>query len=274
MNSSLVRAIVFVAVSCGLLVAAGPVVGILAATTGMSNIPVWAYAAVVTSLLLAATTAAIRWDGTSLRCLGLAPERDRLRQVAFGFALTAGLFALVAVIRGGIVGAEWTFSGPSATLGVAAGLLTALLLLLPEELLFRGYAFQRVVHALGAWPAILLSSALFGLYHLVGSGMWGMGAFFQTAMPALGGVVFGWAALRTNGLALPIGLHLGGNWVQSSVVSLRPQGDTMFPAAWTAHLTDLQQRTLYSPDLSAHLPYIATMCIALVVLRVNLRSHD
>jgi membrane protease YdiL (CAAX protease family) len=45
-------------------------------------------------------------------------------------------------------------------LGIGAGLVTALLLLLPEELLFRGYAFQRPVHAVGAWPGILVSAAL------------------------------------------------------------------------------------------------------------------
>jgi membrane protease YdiL (CAAX protease family) len=41
-------------------------------------------------------------------------------------------------------------------------------------------------------------------------------------MPALGGVVFGWAAVRSSGLALPIGLHLGGNRIQASVLSFQP----------------------------------------------------
>jgi membrane protease YdiL (CAAX protease family) len=267
---SLLQAIIFVGVGCGLVIAAGPVVGILAATTGMSTVPVWTYAAVVTALLLAATVLALRWDGTGLHSLGFVPTRDRFRELALGLTLGAVLFALMAIVRGAMAGAEWTFSELNASL--AAGLVTALLFLLPEELLFRGYAFQRLVHAVGAWPGILMSAALFGLYHLAGSGMWGMGAFFQAAMPALGGVLFGWAAVRTRGLALPIGLHLGGNWVQSAVFSFRPHADGAPAAGWTAYLTDHQQQLLYAPDLSAHAPYIGAMLVAVVALRMVLRS--
>ena len=120
------------------------------------------------------------------------------------------------------------------------------------------------------WPGILTSAILFGLYHLAGSGMWGIGAFFRAAMPALGGVVFGWLAVRTRGLALPIGLHLGGNWVQAAVLSFRTQPAAGPAAAWTADLTESQQWALYGPDLPNHLPFILTMLLAVVVLRLAL----
>ena len=42
-----------------------------------------------------------------------------------------------------------------------------------------------------------------------------MGWVFRLGMPTLGGLVFGVAMIRSGGLALPIGLHLGGNWVQA-----------------------------------------------------------
>ena len=49
-----------------------------------------------------------------------------------------------------------------------------------------------------------------------------MGLVFQFLMPTIGGLLFAWAAIRSGGLALPIGLHLGGNWVQASVAVFGP----------------------------------------------------
>ena len=266
----LAKALVFTAIALGLVVAAGPIVGAVAAVAGLSSVPAAAYAAVVCALLLAATGLAFHREGLDLGSLGLAPSRDRIRELAIGFAAGVLLFAGLALVRGALAGVAWTFGGVNAMLPVLASLIVALLLLLPEELLFRGYAFQRLIQAVGVWPGILISAVLFGLYHLAGSGMWGIGAFFRAAMPALGGVVFGWLAVRTRGLALPIGLHLGGNWVQAAVFSFRTQPDTGSVAAWKAYLNESQQWALYGSDLPSHLPFIVTMFVAVVVVRLAL----
>jgi hypothetical protein len=270
----LLKAVVFTAIALALVMAAGPIVGTLAALTGVSSVPAPAYAAVVCALLLAVTRVALHREGLGLGSLGLVPSRDRIRELAIGFAAGVLLFATLALVRGALAGVTWTFGGLSAMLPVLASLFVALVLLLPEELLFRGYAFQRLVQAGGVWPAILTSAFFFGLYHLVGSGMWGIGAFFRGAMPALGGVVFGWLAVRTRGLALPIGLHLGGNWTQAAVLSFRSQSDAGPAAAWTAYLTDSQQWALYGPELSSHLPFIVTMMVAFVVLGLSSRPRE
>jgi CAAX protease family protein len=264
----LLRAVGFTAIALGLAAAAGLIVGMATAVTGLSSAPAAAYGAVVSALLLAATGLALHLEGLDLRILGLVPTRDRIRELVIGFAAGVLLFVILALVRGAFAGVTWTFGGLQAMLPVLAGLLVALLLLLPEELLFRGYAFQRLIQAAGVWPGIVISALLFGLYHLAGSGMWGIGAFFRAAMPALGGVVFGWLAVRSRGLALPIGLHLGGNWVQAAVFSFRagPAGGPA--AAWTAYVTENQQWALYGPDLPSHLPFIVTMLLAVVVLRL------
>jgi len=74
--------------------------------------------------------------------------------------------------------------------------------------------------------------------------------------------VFGYALLRTGGLAMPIGLHLGGNWIQSSVFGLgREQGSVLSAASLDAE----QIRVLSAPDLMPHVPYLLAM-----VLRASL----
>jgi membrane protease YdiL (CAAX protease family) len=132
-----------------------------------------------------------------------------------------------------------------------------------EEVLFRGYAFRKAEALWGAPVALIASSALFGAYHVVGTGYWGTGALFLFAMPALGGLVFGLAALRTGGLALPIGLHLGGNWVGAYVFGLgTPQGS----ALWSASVDAAQGAWLLAPDLVPRLPYLAGVVLLAVAV--------
>ena len=267
MRTSLLKAIAFVAVAMTVLAATAPLVGIAGAMLGRSNVPMWVYAGAFSLTLAAITWAALALDRTGFRALGLVPTRARVGEFLFGFVLSVVLFAALALVRGATVAAVWTFAGAEAVVGACAGIIIAFLLFFPEELLFRGYAFQRLVKALGVWPAILTSSVLFGVYHVAGSGMWGIGAFFTFAMPALGGVVLGWAAVRTNGLALPIGLHLGGNWVQASVFSFQSRGDASTATLWTASLTETQLQTLYAPEFLTHLPFIVAMLLATIAVR-------
>ena len=274
MRVSLLKAFLFVAAAIAALIATGPLISLAGAVFGLATVPMWAYSGVFSVLLLACTAVALRLDGTGLRSLGLAPTRDRIRECLFGFVLGALLFAALALVRGATVGATWTFAGPSALAAAAFGIIIAFLMLFPEELLFRGYAFQRLVAAAGAWPAIAISAVLFGIYHVAGSGMWGIGAFFHFAMPTLGGVVFGWLAVRSRGLALPIGLHLGGNWIQLSVLSLHPSSNLSPATLWSARLPDPALRALYAPDLTTHLPFIVTLLVAATIARVALTRHS
>ena len=273
MRSSLMKAIGFVVVAMAIWGIAGPVVGIAAAMMGRSSVPMWVYGGAFSLLFAAATWAALVFDRSGFTSLGLVPTRARVGEFLFGFAVSVVLFVALALVRGATVEAAWTFAGASAAVSAGAGLIVAFLLLFPEELLFRGYAFQRLVSALGAWPTILMSAVLFGVYHVAGSGMWGIGAFFTFAMPALGGLLLGWTAVRTNGLALPIGLHLGGNWVQASVLSFQSHGDAPPATLWTARLTDTQLQTLYAPELVTHLPFIVVMVMAAIAVRSALRSQ-
>lgn len=197
---------------------------------------------------------------------GLSPNHRRVAELAAGFAIGVVLFSAVALVRGEAVGASWRFHGWAGAEAALVGLPLTLALLLPEELLFRGYAFRKLVAAIGAPLALGISSVAFGLYHLLGSGNWGMGAVFTFLLPALGGLVFGFAALRTGGLALPIGLHLGGNWVQSSLFGLGTGGSAV-SGVWSARLSATQLHTLYAPDLSRHLPYLLALGLAAYLLR-------
>jgi membrane protease YdiL (CAAX protease family) len=78
-----------------------------------------------------------------------------------------------------------------------------------EEIAFRGYPMRRLLYAFGIWPTLLLVALVFAMYHVVLG--WGL-------VPALigtsaGSMLFGMAAISTRGLAFPIGVHAGWNFV-------------------------------------------------------------
>jgi membrane protease YdiL (CAAX protease family) len=148
---------------------------------------------------------------------------------------------------------------------VLAGLATMLTSVLVEELLFRGYVFGQLT-ALGSPAlALIVTSAAFGAYHLIGKPYWAIGAFFVIAMPALGGLIFGYSLLRTGGLALPLGLHWGGNWALMNLFGWRTgevsgRGDNS-RTVWTADVTQTQMDRLTAPDLVPHLPYLVILLV-------------
>jgi membrane protease YdiL (CAAX protease family) len=78
---------------------------------------------------------------------------------------------------------------------------------LGEELLFRGYAFQLLLAAVGPYATIIPVGVVFALLHSANPnatwpGLVNTGAF---------GILFGYAYLRSRDLWLPMGLHLGWN---------------------------------------------------------------
>src|SRR5262245_32760645 len=165
------------------------------------------FSALFAALLVVATIACARFNEEHLADLGFSVSGQRLRELGFGFGIASGLFAAIGLILGLIPRASWY--------DAAIALVLAPCLFLAEELLFRGYAFQQIARLAGPWVAVGVSAAAFGVYHQIGAGVF--------LMPALGGAVFGYAVVRSGGLALPIGLHWGGNWVQALTTEAMPR---------------------------------------------------
>jgi len=77
-----------------------------------------------------------------------------------------------------------------------------------EEMLFRGYAFQVLVRAIGPFATILPMAVLFGLAHSPNLNF----TWLALVNTFLWGVIFGYAFIRSGDLWLPIGLHFGWNF--------------------------------------------------------------
>jgi membrane protease YdiL (CAAX protease family) len=169
------------------------------------------------ALVLVAYTRLVRWlEGRSPAEIAVRGARGK---VARGFALGLGLFAVtlsVIAAFGGYRILGWgSFGGAVATLGLMCCVACV------EELVFRGVVFRILEEKFGSWVAVLVSSLVFGLLHLINpeATLWGAVAISLEA-----GVLFGAVYLATRSLWLPIGLHLGWNLAESGIFGTAVSG--------------------------------------------------
>ena len=228
---------------------------------------------VIAILVLALSVFLLRREAASIATLGLPTDRYRIRELAVGFIITAGLMLAVAYCQSVMVGGPWHFQGwmGVSAAGVALGLTGCMVL--AEEFVFRGVGLRYLRAAVGDRTAIVVSALVFGGYHLIGSQNWGMGLVLQFITPTMGGLLFGWAAVRSGGLALPIGLHWGNNWVNQGIAGFSPIADLTAPQTlWRIPITADDFRLLMAPDVLSRLPYFAAIAISAVLTALFLTA--
>lgn len=146
-----------------------------------------------------------------------------LRELGFGGLIGSALMIVPALVLCffGWVRWEWNpagFSNLLSTVLLFAGGAAA------EELLFRGFVFQRLIAGLGQWPAQLILSAYFLLTHLNNPGMTGEIKVLASINIFIASLVFGLAFIRTQSLAMPLGLHFMANFMQGGVLGFGVSG--------------------------------------------------
>jgi membrane protease YdiL (CAAX protease family) len=120
-----------------------------------------------------------------------------------------------------------------AELAYGGGLFLILLIAATnEELVFRGYPFQKLVESLGPPGAVAVSSAFFGLAHLENSHH----TWISTLNTMLVGIPLCLAYLRTRSLWMPVGMHFTWNYVQGFVFGLPVSGYTFSTSLLNAHV--------------------------------------
>jgi membrane protease YdiL (CAAX protease family) len=175
-------------------------------------------ALLITALGLAITRLATRMEGASLGSIGLRLDGCFVREFGAG---TLGGAAMIAATAAAVCAvADVRLAAAAGPAPATQARLVAMFLggAIFEELLFRGYAFQRATRGIGTWPAIIVFAALFCLGHTPGN-LEVAPALLATALVNLfaNSVLQSLLYLRTWSLALPIGLHFGWNLLQESL---------------------------------------------------------
>jgi membrane protease YdiL (CAAX protease family) len=163
-------------------------------------------------------------EGLPFRALGAAFTKYWFKNLCLGFAIGAVSLVLVvaaAMIFGGLrfhPNSDYGSSAILVTLGVSFAVFAVAAAF--EEALFRGYILQTFSRAGLAWPAIIITSLFFAMFHLRNPGA----NWISSLNTAIAGVWFAVAYLKTRDLWLPFGMHFIWNWVQGSIFGIEVSG--------------------------------------------------
>jgi len=180
----------------------------------------------------------------------------RTIECAGGVALGIGLFSAV-------MAALWFLGayhpvGWGGLSGLASGLLLAAGSAVLEEILFRAYLYRILAMVSGTWISVLLTAAFFGAAH---AGNHGATLFSSIAIALEAGVLLSGAYAATGRLWVPIGLHFGWNFAESTLFGMSVSGlpETSALSHGTLKGSALLTGGAFGPEAS-----IAAVCLCLV----------
>lgn len=203
---------------------------VLAILLGATMLAAWKYAFEVSMwhqclIVLAASWVCQRMRKRPISELIGSLDKKWLKEFSYGSVFGAVLMLMPALFLTvcGLVVWQWN---PDAKTTLLSGLALCISVAFAEELLFRGFMFQRLLDGIGQWPAQVVLAAWFLLTHLNNPGMAGSVKFLAGLNIFLASIMFGLAFLRTRSLAMPLGLHFMANWMQGSVLGFGVSGNS------------------------------------------------
>lgn len=181
------------------------------------------HAAALLTASVAAGWVLLGLEGRPPAALGFHASREAFSGTFLGLLLGAAVAALAGSLMAATGAVRWSPEPWTPGAWVAAAALS-LAFLAPlaaaEEALLRGYPLQALSEAWGPAPALLVTSAAFGLLHAANPEV----SWIGLVNTGLAGVFLGALYLRTGSLWWPSGAHLGWNWTHGFVMDLPVSG--------------------------------------------------
>lgn len=146
-----------------------------------------------------------------------------LKQFGMGLALGTIIMVVPAIFLTFLGYANWQVNELSVST-VISGFSFFTAVAVAEEMLFRGFIFQRLMESLGQWPAQIVISGMFLLTHINNPGMIGMTKTLAALNIFIASVMFGLAFIKTKSLAMPVGIHFMANFMQGTVLGFGVSG--------------------------------------------------
>ncbi|MGJ8679390.1 lysostaphin resistance A-like protein [Paraglaciecola sp.] len=175
-------------------------------------VPKWALAIVfggfLSTLMLYITSLYLKNDILTKTELGLSFSISSLKRGTLSFIIGIVFFAFFYLCYFGLTPIiVLHVEQPDFVNSIIISLFSFIALGAMEEIVFRGYFMRKLDTAIGIRASIYVTSIAFGLYH---------GFVFDSITgPAVWGLVYAVLAYWTKGLAIPIGFHIGVNYLQA-----------------------------------------------------------
>jgi membrane protease YdiL (CAAX protease family) len=154
----------------------------------------------------------LRADGIAPAALGLTVNHQALRHLGLGFLAGSALTGLWLVIVTAASGATWHANPGFSWLGLLGACAFNFFNNVGEELVYRGYAFVRLIERLGPTLTVVVTSGIFALLHLQAGLPW----LSVVAGVFTAGLIFGAIFERWRSVPLALGFHVATNVAQDA----------------------------------------------------------
>ncbi len=165
----------------------------------------------------------LKTEKSTFREIGLYVDGGTVQKLVMGLLIGSVLFGGMILVLTGATDLHLVRSTEEITLTGTLFYLSIIPLALMEEIAFRSYPFIKLERACGLRITQIIVAVAFALYHVVG----GQGIYSSFLGPGIWAFVFGLAAARSGGIALPTGIHVALNVLQG-ICGMK--GD--YAAAW------------------------------------------
>jgi membrane protease YdiL (CAAX protease family) len=197
------------------------------------------------------------------KAMGFVRRATAWREWGVGAALGWGMMVL-AVLPMALTGAMRTsfWTEPRAFYLFGINLWTLAVASLLEEVVFRGYPFQRLIQAIGPTGATVVMAIYFGSVHIHNTDA----SLTSVLVTVLAGVLLSVAYLRTRALWLPWGVHFAWNVSMGVLFGLPVSGFTAFSTVVQTDAVGPRWLTggAYGPE--AALAAFVVLAVGIVVL--------
>ena len=156
----------------------------------------------------------------------LFPIERRAKEFFIGLIFSMILCLLTQFLLSQLNDTTWAISNDLSIGKLTFSLLYDLNSVVAEELLFRGIILYFLIKYSTTRIAMLILATVFGIYHWFTFGVIGNVAAMTMVFIVTGlmGYVFAASYVKTKSIILPIGIHLGWNWINNTVFSNGPNG--------------------------------------------------
>ena len=170
----------------------------------------------------------------NLSALGILSLPKALTDITIGFVFIVIITLLAIVLESWLLPIQWQINEVIDYKTIASSLLYYFKSALTEDLVFRGAILYILVSKLGFKTGLILSTITFGAYHWFSYGLLPsediriiplMYVFFITGFA---GFVWAYAFIKTGSIMMPLGFHLGNNFILGLFYENNPYGELIF----------------------------------------------
>lgn len=182
------------------------------------------------SLIALVVTKIFLWrEKKNFRDVGLFLTGSSVPKFFLGFLIGTVIIGLMVLVLVSFTTMRFTRTNIQFEFADYIGYLAILPLAFMEELAFRAYPFVRLNQKLGLRATQVIVAIAFALYHIAG----GQSVYSSFLGPGIWAFTFGLLAYWSGGIAMPLGLHVAANMLQS-IIGLK----TTPRSLWTLEFTN------------------------------------